>query len=142
MRAIKLLLVLQTVYADEVFRGFLDRLFTSDSLDQYNISYSIDHVLPDVKRNSNRQGRIQVKVSKGDRKQMIISGTSIADAAYCLHQLCFDNATSFSWNDVEKKNFPTIDTNVDKKCSSQFPIQHALNAVTVSYSTQWFDWQR
>ena len=142
MRAVKLLLVLQNVYADGVFRDLLDRLFTNESLQQYNISYSFGHVLPDVKRKSNRTGRIQVKVSKQAKKQMIISGTSIADAAYCLHQLCFDNATSFSWNDVDKKDFPTIETTVDKKCSSSFPIQHALNAVTVSYSMQWFDWQR
>ena len=142
MRAIKLLFVLQTVYADVVFRDLLDRLFTSESLEQYNITYSIDHVLPAIKRTTNRTGRIQVKMSKGETKQLLISGTSIADAAYCLHQLCFDNATSFSWNDLDKKEFPTIDSRVDKKCSSPFPIQHALNAVTVSYSTQWFDWQR
>ena len=29
-----------------------------------------------------------------------------------------------------------------KKCHSPFAIQHALNAVTVSYSMQWFDWSR
>lgn len=29
-----------------------------------------------------------------------------------------------------------------KKCKSPFGIRHALNAVTVSYSMQWFDWAR
>lgn len=63
--------------------------------------------------------------------------------SYCLNKYVRKHGEGFSWNDVEKKPFPLpSDTCGQMECSSPFKIRHALNAVTASYSLQWFDWTR
>ena len=142
MRFVLLCSIVASCHGYDIFRDFLGRLFTAESLDAYNIVYNISNIKPDVRNKGGRGGSVSLSFPNSGPPELFISGSSIVDAAYCIHQLCFDNKTSFSWNDLDKKPFPVLKTPVNKNCFSPFPIQHALNAVTVSYSMQWFDWTR
>ena len=144
MRYVLIIFVLTLVHAEQAFKDLLDRLFTQESLRAYEITFNISHHKPDVKRKTGRNATINFQTTSFVGKTKVyIAGTSVADAAYCLHQFCLENRVSFSWNDIEKKRFPddfSIFSN--RTCHSPFSIQHALNAVTVSYSMQWFGWER
>ena len=48
----------------------------------------------------------------------------------------------FSWNDQKLKDLARLNRNETIHCSTPFEIRHALNAVTVSYSLQWFSWPK
>ena len=58
MRYLLIFSVLSLVYADKAFRDLLNRLFTEESLQAYEISFNITHDLPDVKRKTGRNATI------------------------------------------------------------------------------------
>ena len=84
----------------------LNRLFTRDSLDCYEIRFDINHTLPSVKSTVGRSAEVEITVPLDGSIILAISGTSVSDAAYCIHQFCIDHMISFSWHDTDKKIFP------------------------------------
>ena len=94
------------INAEKPFFNLLNRLFTSSSLDYYDFDFKIDHSLPDVKRETGRKSDVRISIPARGKPKLTLSGTSIADTAYCFHQFCIENFVSFLWHEIKKKNLP------------------------------------
>jgi len=125
---------------NKVFKDFVYRLFTPESLEAVNIKFIKKH-------NDQSKAKMEYQVNSAGVTELTIRGSTFIDSAVCLNRYLEKFGESFSIRDTERKQFPLLDpsqhaTKEYFNCSSKIKIRKAFNHDTYLGSITWFSWLR